>query len=290
MITIACSHRAQLGEGPVWDEQTGRIYWIDILSGTIHQLHTSTSSHHIHPFNQLIGSIALCNDGSLLVAAQQGPAIFNPQDKTFVQYPFFETGAINNRFNDGKCDADGRFWVGTMSMNETAGAGSLYTMNAYFQFKDQLKNLTIPNGMAWSNDGNCFYFIDTLSCCVMAYNYDAATARLSNGRAVIKISPSEGAPDGMTIDEEGMLWIAHWDGWQVTRWDPGTGKQLFSLKLPVARVTSCVFGGKDLSDLYITTAFDRLTKEELSAQPLAGSLFVWKNCGFKGRNPDRFKR
>ncbi len=135
--------------------------------------------------------------------------------------------------------------------------------------------------MAWSLNQQTFYFIDTPSYEVVAYDYDKNTGSISNKRTIIKIAKEDGFPDGMTIDSEGMLWIANWDGWQVTRWNPATGEKIVAIKLPVAKVTSCSFGGKNLEDLYITSAKIGLSENELAQQPLAGCLFVIKDCGFK---------
>ncbi len=136
--------------------------------------------------------------------------------------------------------------------------------------------------MAWSPDHQTFYYIDTPTLEVVAYDYAVETGRISNKRIAIGIPAEEGFPDGMTIDKEGMLWIAHWDGWQVTRWNPNSGKKLLSIPLPAAKITSCTFGGDDLQDLYITSACTGLTEKMHDEQPLAGSLFVLKNCGFQG--------
>jgi len=169
-----------------------------------------------------------------------------------------------NRFNDGKCDPAGRFWAGTMSLSEEPNAGNVYVLENKLAHTKTIEDVTISNGMAWSLDHQTFYYIDTPTLEIVAYDYE------------------EGYPDGMTIDNECMFWIAHWDGWQVTRWDPNTGEKLYRIKLPVAKVTSCTFGGENLEDLYITSAKIGLTKEELEKQPLAGSLFVMRNCEFKG--------
>jgi sugar lactone lactonase YvrE len=143
--------------------------------------------------------------------------------------------------------------------------------------------------MAWSSDYKTFYYIDTPTCEVVAYDFDLLTGNIGNKRVVIRIPPQEGFPDGMTIDNEGMLWIAHWDGWQVSRWNPNKGKKLLSIPLPVAQITSCTFGGDNLQDLYITSARVNLTEEQLKQQPLAGSLFVLRNSGFHGTPSFEFK-
>lgn len=133
------------------------------------------------------------------------------------------------------------------------------------------------------------YFIDSPTRKVVGYDYDRTNGELANKRTVITIAEQDGFPDGMTIDQEGMLWVAHWGGWQVARYDPGTGKKLFSVAMPVSQVTSCTFGGETMEDLYITSARKGLGKEELEKQPLAGSLFVVRNCGHKGLPANKFK-
>ena len=153
----------------------------------------------------------------------------------------------------------------------------------------KIEGVSISNGMAWSADQKTYYYIDTPTHEVVAYDYEKVTGQISNKRVIIRIGDHEGHPDGMTIDSEDMLWIAHWNGWQLTRWNPKTGEKLHTIKMPVAKVTSCTFGGKDLDSLFITTAKVDLTDEELKQQPLAGSLFIIEQCGFKGVRAVEFK-
>ena len=188
-----------------------------------------------------------------------------------------------NRFNDGRCDPAGRFWAGTMALSEEEGAGNVYMMDQDGHVSTKIKDVTISNGLAWSADKKTLYYIDTPTHEIVAFDFDLTSGKISNKRAVIKIAKEEGSPDGMTIDSEDMLWIAHWGGWQVTRWDPRTGRQLNRIALPVSKVTSCTFGGDTLEDLYITTASVDLTEQEMKEQPLAGALFVVHNSGVKGR-------
>jgi sugar lactone lactonase YvrE len=169
-----------------------------------------------------------------------------------------------------------------MSFSQTPGAGRVYALENDLSVTKKMETVTISNGMAWSADHQTFYYIDSPTFEVASYHYDKHTGHISNKKTVIKIEEKEGSPDGMTIDREGMLWIAHWDGWQVARWNPETGEILARVQLPVARVSSCTFGGENLDDLYITSAREGLTNGELQKQPLAGSLFVVRGCGYKG--------
>lgn len=230
----------------------------------------------------MVGAVALSTNGDFVAALKSGLAFIDRHtgDTRLLHHP--EVHLPGNRFNDGKCDPAGRFWVGTMALSEQAAEGSLYMIEKDFSCSVKIKGVTISNGMAWSPDHRTFYYIDTPTSEVVAYDYDLGTGRISNRRSVITIPKEEGFPDGMTIDRDGMLWVAHWDGWQVSRWDPGSGKKLASIALPAARITSCTFGGPGLRDLYITSASIGLSDEQREEQPLAGALFVIPNCGYQG--------
>jgi sugar lactone lactonase YvrE len=255
---------------------------VDILNGNIHEFCTVRGKHRILPVKEMVGAVALCTNGDFLAALKRGLAFIDRRSGAVRQLFHPEAHLPENRFNDGKCDPAGRFWVGTMALSEKKEAGSVYMIEKDLSHSIKLKGVTISNGMAWSPDNKTFYFIDTPTFEVVAYDYDIKTGTITNRRVAITIPKKEGFPDGMTIDSEGMLWIAHWDGWQVARWNPATGEKLFSIPLPVARITSCTFGGEDLQDLYITSASIGLSEKQHEEQPLAGSLFVIRNCGFQG--------
>jgi sugar lactone lactonase YvrE len=276
-------YSCQLGESPLWDAINKRILWVDILKGDVHQYGSENEIYKIFSSNLMIGAIALCRSGLLIAATQNGFALIDLGKENLVEIVDPEKHLKNNRFNDGKCDPVGRFWAGTMAISEVLHQGNVYVLDRDLKCRKQIENVSISNGLAWSLDHKTLYYIDTPSFEVVAYDYNLTTGDISNKKSVIKINVEEdGYPDGMTIDQEGMLWIGHWDGWQVTRWNPLTGEKLGSIKLPAGRVTSCTFGGDNLDDLYITTARVGLTEEALALQPLAGELFVVKNCGFKG--------
>ena len=276
-----------LGEGPLWDKKTSKIYWVDILNGRLHSHHPESKEQNTLTLGQLIGSFACSNSNKIIAALKEGIYWVDIQtgNKELIIDP--EITLPNNRFNDGKCDPAGRFWAGTMSLTEEKELGSVYVMeqNTTTQkiaAKKVISNTTISNGMAWSRDHKTFYFIDTPTFQIVAYDYDIANGEIKNKRVAVAIQSTEGFPDGMTIDTEGMLWVAHWGGWQVSRWNPATGEKLASIKLPVAKITSCTFGGPQLTDLYISSARVGLSEQELAQQPLAGALFVVPNCGYQG--------
>lgn len=281
-IEVVVPYTCLLAEGPVWDIENQRILWVDILRGDIHAFFPGTKQFKTFHTGKLIGAIALRSTGGLIAALQNGFALINIEKEQveFLSDP--EAHLPNNRFNDGKCDPMGRFWAGTMSLSEDLPTGSVYTIEKDFSVTKKIEGVTISNGMAWSEDHTTLYYIDTPTFEVAAYDFDKGNGNISNKRTIIKIPKEHGYPDGMTIDSEGMLWIAHWDGWQVTRWNPNTGLQLHRISLPAARITSCTFGGQRLNDLYITSASKGLDEDELKKQPLAGSLFVVHNCGYTG--------
>jgi sugar lactone lactonase YvrE len=275
-------HTCLLGEGPVWDHKRRLLYWLDILNGEIHQYSPHQKTHRTIGVNQMIGSIAVCTNGNFIAALQNGFGFVDPVTGKVTMITDPESHLPGNRFNEGKCDPAGRFWAGTMALSEEAGAGNVYFVHTDLEVTKKIGTVTVSNGMAWSGDHQKFYYIDSPTSEIVAYDYEESTGHISNKKVIIRIATEDGFPDGMTIDNEGMLWIAHWNGWQVTRWDPATGKELLSIQLPAAKITSCTFGGDDLEDLYITSAKVGLTEEELLEQPLAGSLFVVRNCGYKG--------
>jgi sugar lactone lactonase YvrE len=287
-LTVITDHKCMLGEGPVWDPHQQHILWVDILKGEVHQYHPGTGRHSIFSAGEMIGCIALRERGGLIAALQSGFAFLDLESETVEHIIDPEAHRPDNRFNDGKCDPEGRFWAGSMSLIDKRYAGGLYVLDRDGRARQQLNGISISNGLAWSLDGRSFYYIDTPTFEVAVYDYQPATAVISNRRVAIRIPQEYGEPDGMTIDSEGMLWIAHWDGWQLTRWDPVRGSLLQRIELPVSRVTSVTFGGEEYQDLYITTARTGLSQAQLADQPLAGASFVIPDCGFTGLAPAEY--
>ena len=277
-----------LGEGPVWDADSERILWIDIIKGHIHQYYLNEDTHSVFNVGEMIGSIALREEKGLIAGLQHGFAFIDLEEEKVVHISNPEEGLLN-RFNDGKCDAAGRFWAGTMAITEEEGKGNLYVLETDFSVKKKVENVSISNGLAWNADNSVMYYINSPTNYVFAFDYNIEEGSIDNQRVVIDLTHESGYADGMTIDEEGMLWIAFYAGWRVDRYDPNTGKLLQQIELPVANVTSCTFGGKDLNDLYITTAKKGLNEEDLASQPLAGCLFIVKDCGCKGIVAQKFK-
>lgn len=288
-IEIVLDHTCLLAEGPVWDDVQELICWVDILNGELYQFSPHSKKQTTIALHQMIGAFALCSDGNLIVVLQNGFAFVDRTNGSIKMISDPEIHLTGNRFNDGKCDPGGRFWAGTMSLLETPEVGAVYMMDNDLTVTQKIPSVSISNGMAWSMDGTVFYFIDSPARCVDAYDFDVKSGQISNRRIVVQVPEADGFPDGMTIDEEGMLWIAHWGGWQVARWNPANGEKLFSFKLPVEKITSCTFGGDELKDMYITSAKVGLSETESKEQPLAGSLFVINNCGYVGQPAVKFR-
>ena len=285
---VANGHKCILGEGPVWDVKNQRILWVDIAQGDIHQLHPDTGGHHVYKTGQTTGALVLKESGTLLTAMEHGFFEINLETQTQSHISDPEQHLPDNRFNDGKCDPAGRFWAGTMSVKDEPGAGTLYCLEKDLSVSVKVRGVGCSNGLAWSPDQRKFYYIDSLAQNVVAYDYDSITSAISNARIILEIPRQTGIPDGMTIDSEGMLWIAIWGGSKIIRVNPATGTILHEIYLPVTQVTSCTFGGKNLRDLYITTAHIGLTATELQDQPLAGTLLVCRNTAFEGLPPNLF--
>lgn len=278
-----------LGEGPVWDPSRNELLWVDIenkllcfcdiVSGDIVQIEMESR----------IGTVALTNQPDMyLVALQSGIKLYNRKTGEYAELANPEKDLVNNRFNDGKCDPAGRFWIGSMSLEAKPQAGSLYCLNGDSSISQKLINLTISNGLDWSIDQKKMYFIDTADAAVQCFDYDAASGSIKNQQAIISVPQEYGAPDGMCIDEEGMLWIAHWGGGNVSCWNPNSGELLTRIEVPAPQVTSCCFGGENLDTLYITSARIGMNEEQLKEYPQSGAVFQIKP-GVRGGPSFRFK-
>ena len=272
-VELVIDSKSDLGEGAIWNHKTGELMWIDITGKILNFYNPKIGNNKEMFTGQMIGTVVPCESGMELVALQNG--IFSIDSKTgtkkLIVHP--EADLPNNRFNDGKCDPSGRFWVGTMSMNDEKEAGALYRLDRDSSIHKMIENVSISNGIVWSLDSTKMYYIDTPTQKVMAYDFNNNTGDISNPKIAIEVSPELGSPDGMTIDAEGNLWIALWGGSAIGCWNPETGKLKKKIKVPAKNVTSCAFGDDDLGTLYITTARTNTTDEELKKFPNAGGVF-----------------
>ena len=182
-----------------------------------------------------------------------------------------EADLLANRTNDGACDARGRLWVGTMALDERSPSAALYRVDADLRVTRVLAGTTISNGLGWSPDGARFYFIDSQTRRVDVFAFDPETGALGERRPLVTVDVDGAVPDGMAVDAEGCLWVALHGGWGLNRYT-AEGELLEEVRLPVAKVTSCCFGGPGLRHLYVTTRRESLSEAELAQQPLAGAL------------------
>jgi sugar lactone lactonase YvrE len=265
-IELLLDAKATLGEGPAWDAKTQTLYWVDIREKCIY-----AGTELLVQLDDLIGCLAPCKNGNLILGKSLSLVDFEPaSSQQTVLSPLNEPAA--NRINDGKCDPAGRFLVGTMDMDEKATTGSLYSYDGT-KTKKLMDGIRIANGLAWSPDHKTFYYIDTFTRIVKAFDYDVDSGEIANPRAAIRVPESLGWPDGMTSDTDGNLWIAMWGGAQVTKWNPQTEQLLESIPVPALQTSSVVFGGRDMNELHVTSARVGMSEADLKKYPLSGGLF-----------------
>ncbi len=284
---LAVQIRATLGEGPLWDERKGVLYWVDIRGHTLYRYDPETNENEGRDVGQPIGTVVLRENGGLLLAVRDGFASFDWDADTLEIIANPENRAAGTRFNDGKICPGGHFWAGDMHFDGEPCEGKLFVLKHDFSVHTVREDLCIPNGIVWTHDHRTMYHIDTPPRVVRAYDYDRESGSVSNERVAFHVPEEMGFPDGMAIDAEGMLWIAHYNGSCVRRWHPQTGEVLQQIPLPVSQITACAFGGDNLDRLYITTASQEYTEEDFAREPLAGSLFVTEP-GVQGVPPYRF--
>lgn len=285
-VALIPNLRCGLAEGPVWDDRQQVLYFVNISAGEVHRYDPAADALTTVTVGVPVGAAGLRQKDGLVLATANGFALLDAAGElTPLGDP--EADKPGNRFNDGKPGPDGAFWAGTMAYAQTPGAGAFYRLAPDGQITRQLANVTLSNGLAWRLDAQLFYHIDTPARTVTAYDFAQGRGELGAGRVVIDIPADMGHPDGMTIDVEGKLWIAHFGGGCVRRWDPDTGDVLAEISLPASRVTCCAFGGPDFDTLYITTASDGMSPAQLAAEPLAGALFAVRP-GVRGLPPYRF--
>lgn len=267
---VVLDARARLGEGPCWDAQARRLYWVDIYNHRVHEFDPATGSDRTFDVGEVVGCLAPASGGRLLLGLRHHLAWLDTDSGAVTRILEFQTSSTV-RCNDGKCDARGRFWFGTMS---SAGPeASLYRYDPDGSLQVMETGLTVSNGLGWSPDGGTFYLTDSPAQVIYAYDFESATGRLGNRRILADLRGQAFFPDGLTVDREGCLWSAMWDGWCVIRFDT-KGLEIQRVPMPVQRPTCCAFGGPDLSTLFITSAAVGLSEEEIERSFHSGDLFA----------------
>jgi len=280
---------AHLGEGPVWDEISQKLWWVDILGCTLNCYDPVLKENESFDAGEHIGAAALRKEGGLLLALQSGLAFFDESSGNITPIENNFSLSDGTRSNDGKCDPAGRFWLGTLDYDLEEGSGNLFCVNSDLAVGKKLDQLTIPNGMAWNKNADRFFFIDTIERELYSYNYQKETGEISERSIIYEFADDLGYPDGMTIDSNDKLWIALYAGSKVIQINPKNGHIEFEVRLPVPKPTSCTFGGKSLQTLFITTCREHMDESEIELTPLSGSLFS-VDLPFRGRSTDRFIR
>jgi sugar lactone lactonase YvrE len=282
---VAVHQAGVLCEGPLWDARIGALVWVDIPLGVVHRLDVATGADLVvREVGAPVGCLALRESGGYVIATARGVAVADDAWESIEAIADLPGQAARTRTNDGACDPWGCFWVGTTAQDDRPGAAALYRMTADRTVHQVLDNVSVSNGIDWAPDASAMYYADSGTGRVDVFEVDPSDGRVSGRRPLLEIELPSAVPDGLTVDAEGFLWVALWDGGRVRRYAPD-GRLDREVLLPVDRVTSVAFGGSRLDALYVTTARYGLSAAALEGQPLAGSVFV-HDPGVHGRSPN----
>ncbi|WP_327314799.1 SMP-30/gluconolactonase/LRE family protein [Streptomyces sp. NBC_01235] len=269
---VAVRAEATLGEGPTWDPATGRLLWLDILGARLHTYDPATGRRTVRATDQHVGAAKPRAGGGLVLNLRDGVGLLDPDDS----FRWLHHEPVpGRRANDAAVAPDGSLWAGTMRYDEAPGGGTLSRLTADGTAEVVLDDVAVSNGTGWSPDGTLMYYIDSPTRRVDVFVYGAdGGGRVSGRRPLVEIEEGAGFPDGLTVDADGCVWVALWDGGAIRRYTPA-GELDRVITLPTPRITACAFGGADLTDLYITTARVGLD----APHPVAGSLLVVPGAG-----------
>jgi len=283
---LAFDVRLELGEGPLWDDRTQRLLFVDIMRGHIHEFDPASGRDRIVNVGRPVGCIALTEKGDWIAAASDGFYRVDPRSGGVVRMVAIEAELRDNRMNDGYVDARGRFWAGTMGMGGAREKGTLYRLDPDGRVRRMLGPVSISNGLDWSPDNRTFYYTDLALSRIDQFDFDLATGSIKNRRPFVEFPVEIGYPDGLIVDAEGFVWVALWEGGSLHRYSPD-GRLDLIVPVPASQTTKCAFGGKDLQDLYVTSAWVGLDAAARAQQPHAGSLFRVRP-GVSGRKINRY--
>ena len=271
---------AILGEGPLWVEAENAVYWVDIFSNKVHRYALADGGKTTWTFDFEVTSLSPRRAGGFIGTIKDGYAYINFDVLSASPIVLPEADQPGNRFNDGKVDNSGRYWAGTMDIEQVGETGSLYRLDPDLSVRQCDSDYIICNGPTFNLDNTVIYHTDSIKRTIYALDM-APNGDLSNKRVFAEFTnDSDGVPDGMTVDSEDCIWVAHFGGARITRYSPA-GDILQVVPIPALNITSCTFGGADLDTLYIVSASTAMSDEQLKQYPLAGSLFSYKP-GVKG--------
>ncbi|MFI1438075.1 SMP-30/gluconolactonase/LRE family protein [Streptomyces fructofermentans] len=269
---VAVRAEAALGEGPTWDAEGRRLIWIDILGSRVHTYEPDTGRRTVRATGQHVGAAKPRAGGGLVVNLRDGIGLYGP-DGGSEGFRWLRREVVpGRRANDAAVAPDGALWAGTMRYDEAAGGGTLSRVAPDGTAETVLDDVAVSNGTGWSPDGRLMYYIDSPTRRVDVFDFDGRHA--TGRRPLVSVEDGAGFPDGLTVDADGCVWVALWDGGAVRRYTP-SGRLDRVVELPVPRPTACAFGGDGLTDLYITTARTGLE----APHPLAGSVLVVPGAG-----------
>ncbi|MEY2424733.1 MAG: hypothetical protein QOI61_305 [Actinomycetota bacterium] len=269
--TVYFEAAAQLGEGPRWDERTNELHWVDIERGEIHRLHHGTGEHRVVTIGQSVGAAVPLREGSGWIAGvREGVAVIG-YDGEVRRTVRVDAERPSHRMNDGACDTAGRFWTGTLDEDHGPPSDALYRVDHDLAVQTVVEGIGLSNGLAWSPDDSAMYRVDSAAGVIFRTEFAAESGTLGAQAPFVVVDQTDGEPDGITVDAEGGVWVALWDGWALRRYSPA-GELDAVVPVPVARPTSCTFGGTDLATLFITTARTGLDDDALRDQPWAGHV------------------
>jgi sugar lactone lactonase YvrE len=272
-VEVAVDVRPEVGEGPHWDHASETLWFVDLTGGSVFRYHPADGTVDRFSVGQEVGAAIPRARGGLVLAVRDGIAVTTETGDAFRIVAPIEGTEPTNRMNDAKCDPVGRLFAGTTAFDFTPGSGALYRIDADWSYETVVADVTTSNGTGWSPDGNRMYFVDSATQGIDVFDYDVASGSCGARRRLVDIAPVDGVPDGMTVDADGRLWVACFGAGAVRCFSP-SGELLQVIDFPVSQVTSCAFGGGDLSDLYVTSAAYRLTPEQRAKETLAGATFV----------------
>ena len=267
--------RASLGECPTWSVDEQLLYWVDINAPSLNRFDPRTGRNRAWPMPETIGCFALRGGARFVAALRSGIWLVDPDgapERKIADAPY---DPATHRFNDGRADAHGRFWVGSMNEKRDASTARLYRLDAPAALMPMVSGITISNGLAWSPDSRTMYHADTPARTISAWDFDPLTGSIANRRVFAQFAEETDHPDGAAVDSDGFYWSALYHAGKVVRLSPH-GEAVAEYLLPALCPTMCAFGGPDLRTLYVTTARQRRRAEELSRLPQSGGIFAMR--------------